>query len=75
MAKNLLIVIQHIRDLYHMERWNRELLDKYCRQYNVVVLGFLPSVDEGVKNEAVDDRSGCLPTCPSAHQLLVTIHS
>ena len=56
-AKYLVIVFQDIRDFYHMDRWNRELLEKYCRQFNVGVLGFLPSGDEEVKNEAVDDSS------------------
>ena len=43
MAKHLVIVFQDIRDFYHMDQWNRELLDKYCRQFNVGALGFLPS--------------------------------
>jgi len=57
MAKYLVIVFQDIRDFYHMDQWNRELLDKYCRQFNVGVLGFLPSGDEEVRNAAVDDSS------------------
>lgn len=57
MAKYLVIVFQDIRDFYHMDRWNRELLEKYCRQFNVGILGFLSSGDEEVKNEDVDDSS------------------
>jgi len=57
MAKYLVIVFQDIRDFYHMDKWNRELLDKYCRQFKVGILGFLPSGDDAVKNVAIDDSS------------------
>lgn len=29
-----------------MDKWNKELLDKYCREYGVGIVGFMQSRDE-----------------------------
>lgn len=29
-----------------MDKWNRELLDKYCREYSVGIVGFIPHSEE-----------------------------
>jgi len=56
-AKYLVIVFQDIRDYYHMEQWNKEVLEKYCKQFKVGILGFLPSGEEELRNRVIDDTS------------------
>jgi len=69
LAKYLVIVFQDIRDFYHMDKWNRELLEKYCRQFKVGILGFLPSGEEVAVNEALEDSSNnnTIPFSYSSH--------
>lgn len=31
-----------------MDKWNRELLDKYCREYSVGIVGFAPPGEESL---------------------------
>uniref|UniRef100_A0A1B6C2B3 Uncharacterized protein n=1 Tax=Clastoptera arizonana TaxID=38151 RepID=A0A1B6C2B3_9HEMI len=38
------IVFENLNKYLQMDKWNRELLDKYCREYSVGIVGFiLPS--------------------------------
>jgi len=39
-------VFENYTKYLHMDKWNKELLDKYCREYNVGIVGFMPSRDE-----------------------------
>lgn len=39
------IVFENYHRYLNMDKWNRELLDKYCREYGVGVLGFLPPAE------------------------------
>lgn len=61
-GKYLVVIFQDIRDYYMMDKWNRELLDKYCVQFRVGIFGFLPSRDEEWKNESIADLSTNLST-------------
>jgi hypothetical protein len=56
-GKYFLIIFEDIRDFYRMDKWNREILDKYCRQFRAGILGFLPSGAEpaGERNETLPD--------------------
>ncbi|XP_024083430.1 bifunctional heparan sulfate N-deacetylase/N-sulfotransferase isoform X2 [Cimex lectularius] len=40
------IVFENLHKYLQMDKWNRELLDKYCREYSVGIIGFLLSADE-----------------------------
>ncbi|CAH1996483.1 unnamed protein product [Acanthoscelides obtectus] len=40
------IVFENFTKYLNMDNWNRELLDKYCREYSVGVIGFVPSEEE-----------------------------
>lgn len=40
------IVFENFTKYLHMDKWNRELLDKYCREYLVGVIGFMPPSEE-----------------------------
>ena len=31
-----------------MDKWNKEILDKYSREYDVGILGFMPPTDEAM---------------------------
>merc|ERR1719193_290693 len=57
-AKYLAIIFIDIMDYYGMEIKNRELLDKYCAQFKIGIVGFLP-LKRGVreKESLVDEAS------------------
>uniref|UniRef100_A0A7R9I1I9 [heparan sulfate]-glucosamine N-sulfotransferase n=1 Tax=Timema bartmani TaxID=61472 RepID=A0A7R9I1I9_9NEOP len=40
------IVFENFNKYTQMDKWNRELLDKYCREYNVGIVGFVPPSEE-----------------------------
>ena len=58
-GKYFLIIFEDVRDFYRMDKWNREILEKYCRQFRAGILGFLPSGAEsttgGERNETLPD--------------------
>lgn len=42
------IVFENFNKYLHMDKWNRELLDKYCREYSVGVVGFMPLTEQRI---------------------------
>lgn len=40
------IVFESLSKYANMDKWNRELLDKYCREYSVGVVGFATPSEE-----------------------------
>lgn len=40
------IVFENYDKYLHMDKWNRELLDKYCTEYSVGIVGFLSPSEE-----------------------------
>lgn len=40
------IVFENYTKYLYMDKWNKELLDKYCREFDVGIAGFMPSRDE-----------------------------
>lgn len=40
------IVFENLNKYLQMDKWNRELLDKYCREYSVGMVGFHPPSEE-----------------------------
>ncbi|GAB0094252.1 Bifunctional heparan sulfate N-deacetylase/N-sulfotransferase [Sergentomyia squamirostris] len=40
------IVFENYDKYLHMDKWNRELLDKYCREYSVGIVGFISASEE-----------------------------
>lgn len=40
------IVFENLYKYLLMDKWNRELLDKYCREYSVGLVGFVPPSEE-----------------------------
>ncbi|KAH1013852.1 bifunctional heparan sulfate N-deacetylase/N-sulfotransferase isoform X2 [Dendroctonus ponderosae] len=40
------IIFENYNKYLQMDNWNRELLDKYCREYSVGIIGFIPAEDE-----------------------------
>lgn len=40
------IVFESLSKYANMDKWNRELLDKYCREYAVGVVGFATPSEE-----------------------------
>ncbi|XP_065336089.1 bifunctional heparan sulfate N-deacetylase/N-sulfotransferase isoform X1 [Cloeon dipterum] len=45
-GKFAVIVFENLTKYLTMDNWNRELLDKYCREYGVGVVGFHPASEE-----------------------------
>lgn len=44
------IVFENVYKYLHMDKWNRELLDKYCREYEVGIVGFFPATEQRLVN-------------------------
>lgn len=40
------LVFENLQRYLQMDKWNRELLDKYCREYSVGIVGFLPGTEK-----------------------------
>nr|CAI5842620.1 unnamed protein product [Callosobruchus analis] len=40
------IVFENFTKYLQMDNWNRELLDKYCREYSVGIIAFIPPEEE-----------------------------
>ncbi|OQV18743.1 Bifunctional heparan sulfate N-deacetylase/N-sulfotransferase [Hypsibius exemplaris] len=40
-----LIIFENVERYFRMDRWNRELLDRYCREYHVGIIGFPPILE------------------------------
>lgn len=40
------IVFENLNKYLQMDNWNRELLDKYCREYYVGIIGFIAPEEE-----------------------------
>lgn len=40
------IVFENLDKYLHMDKWNRELLDKYCKEYSVGIIGFVSPSEE-----------------------------
>lgn len=40
------IIFENLDKYLNMDKWNRELLDKYCREYSVGIVGFVSSSEE-----------------------------
>ena len=79
--KYLVLVFQDMRDYYLMDKWNREQLDKYCTQFKVGIVGFLPSTqEEQGTNESIADLSTNTPapftisSTPSISQPQTSLH-
>jgi heparan sulfate N-deacetylase/N-sulfotransferase NDST2 len=40
------IIFENLNKYLNMNKWNRELLDKYCREYSVGIIGMIQPNDE-----------------------------
>lgn len=40
------VVFENFERYLQIDQWNRELLDKYLRDYNVGIVGFMPTHEE-----------------------------
>uniref|UniRef100_T1JLN2 Uncharacterized protein n=1 Tax=Strigamia maritima TaxID=126957 RepID=T1JLN2_STRMM len=47
-GKYSVVVFENLDKYINMDKWNRELLDKYCREYKVGIIGFIPSKEESL---------------------------
>lgn len=69
-GKYYIIIFEDIRDYYYMDKWNREILDKYCKQFRASIIGFTPNGLDRVVDEPVMDLAKNLtsPFSISSHQ-------
>ncbi|KAF6306737.1 N-deacetylase and N-sulfotransferase 3 [Rhinolophus ferrumequinum] len=49
-GKYILIVYENILKYVHMDAWNRSLLDKYCVEYSVGIIGFHKASDKSAQS-------------------------
>lgn len=42
------LIFENLNKYLQMDKWNRELLDKYCREYSVGIVGFTPPGEESL---------------------------
>lgn len=47
-GKYSVIVFENLEKYVNMDKWNRELLDKYCREYKVGIVVFTPPREESL---------------------------
>lgn len=47
-GKYSVIVFENLDRYINMDKWNRELLNKYCREYKVGIIGFTPQQEESL---------------------------
>jgi len=40
------IIFENYTKYLHMDKWSKDILDKYCRDFDVGIVGFMPSQDE-----------------------------
>ncbi|XP_065215137.1 bifunctional heparan sulfate N-deacetylase/N-sulfotransferase [Planococcus citri] len=45
------IVFENFNKYLQMDKWNRELLDKYCREYGVGIVGFIPPTEQKITEQ------------------------
>ncbi|ESO93397.1 hypothetical protein LOTGIDRAFT_232790 [Lottia gigantea] len=45
-GKFAVIIFENFNAYINMDNWNRQLLDKYCLEYNVGIIGFVPSTTD-----------------------------
>ena len=50
------IVFEDFRTYINMDPWNRDLLDKYCKTYNVGIIAFVP-IEDQLGMLAINDSS------------------
>lgn len=49
-GKYSVIIFENLHKYFRLNRWNRDLLDKYCREYSVGIIGFI------VNSESIDNH-------------------
>lgn len=54
-GKYAVIIFENLNSYVNMDQWNRQLLDKYCKDYRVGMIAFVPSTDDTVMSVTLDD--------------------
>lgn len=49
-GKYALVIFENFDKYLYMNKWNRDILEKYCRVYNVGIIGFMSRKDETQKS-------------------------
>lgn len=57
-GKYSVIVFENLNKYFRMSRWNRDLLDKYCRQYNVGIIGFITNSENNNSHKSEPPNLG-----------------
>ncbi|KAJ6216358.1 hypothetical protein RDWZM_007515 [Blomia tropicalis] len=50
------IVFENLFKYFHLNKWNRDLLDKYCREFNVGIIGFIVGNEQADNHKKVSDQ-------------------
>ena len=70
------IVFENLKSYLNMDKWNRQLLDKYCREYNVGMVYFtFPSDNSFLSQAQVKDFPLCVHTTLTLKDYELNPHS
>lgn len=56
-GKFSVVIFENYNKYLRMNKWNRELLDKYCREFNVGIIGFLRPTKEHRNGKKLHSKS------------------
>ncbi|XP_043917595.1 bifunctional heparan sulfate N-deacetylase/N-sulfotransferase 3-like [Protopterus annectens] len=56
-GRYILIIYENMLKYLHLDSWNRSMLDRYCKDYSVGIIGFLKANENSLKNSHLKDLS------------------
>lgn len=57
-GKYSVIIFENLHKYFRMNRWNRDLLDKYCREFGVGIIGFLVNSENSDNHKSASNSGG-----------------
>ncbi len=67
LGKYGIIVFEDYRSYLDMDPWNRGILDKYCQNYKVGIIAFVPAEEKPFVNVQFADKSGKIQDLPTVN--------
>ncbi|XP_078578730.1 LOW QUALITY PROTEIN: bifunctional heparan sulfate N-deacetylase/N-sulfotransferase 2-like [Branchiostoma floridae x Branchiostoma japonicum] len=54
-GKYSLVIFENLNKYLHMDKWNRDILDRYCLEFNVGIISFAGKSEDNLLNKRVGD--------------------
>ncbi|XP_055331918.1 bifunctional heparan sulfate N-deacetylase/N-sulfotransferase-like [Paramacrobiotus metropolitanus] len=74
-GKFSLIVFENVDKYFKMDKWNRDLLDRYCREYHVGIIGFPPLLEHTLIGATVPNMQMLMHTNVQLQDYTVNVAS